>query len=251
MRRLILGFAIAAPILLVVVWPFSKILAIGILAASHALLLYPTLRPNVQWLGPVITSFRPEGKQVWLTIDDGPCDDTEGLLDELETRGVKATFFVKGSLARLRPDLITMTLARGHAIANHSDTHPAASFWCLPPGRIAHEIDRCSEAIRSIAGRDPHLFRAPVGMKNPAVHPLLARRKMRLVGWSIRGFDSIAREVAPVIRRIVPRVRPGSIIVMHQGRSISIACITGVVDALILQGYSFVIPAEDRLNTSR
>jgi Predicted xylanase/chitin deacetylase len=104
MRRLILSFAVAAPFLLILLWPHSRVLAILTLAASHALLLYPTLRPNVQWLGPVITAFEPEGRQVWLTIDDGPCDDTARLLDELDSRGVRATFFVKGSLARARPD---------------------------------------------------------------------------------------------------------------------------------------------------
>lgn len=251
MRRLILLFAIVAPILLLIVWPHSIPLAILILATSHALILYPTLRPNVQWLGPVITSFQPEGREVWLTIDDGPCDDTLGLLDELDARGAKATFFVKGELARARPDLVRTIAARGHGIANHSETHPAASFWCLPPGSIAREIDGCGEAIRSITGGNTGWFRAPVGMKNPAVHPLLARRQMRLIGWSIRGFDSIAREAGPVVRRIVPKVRPGSIIVMHQGRTISMACVTGVVDALLAQGYSFVIPSDERLNTSR
>lgn len=251
MRRLILSFAVLAPVLLLLVWPYSKALAILILAASHALILYPTLRPNVQWLGPVVTSFDPEGRQVWLTLDDGPCDDTLGLLDALHARGARATFFVKGALARARPDLIQSILAEGHGVANHSETHPAASFWCLSPGGITREIDGCSEAIRSITGEDPRWFRAPVGMKNPAVHPALARRQMKLIGWSIRGFDSIARDAGQVIERIVPKVRPGSIIVMHQGRAISTACITGVVDALLAQGYSFVVPSDERLNTSR
>jgi Predicted xylanase/chitin deacetylase len=140
---------------------------------------------------------------------------------------------------------------RGHGIANHSDTHPAAFFWCLLPAALRREIDGCSEAIAAVTGQLPRWFRAPVGMKNPAVHPLLQKRQMRLIGWSIRGFDSIASEPQSVIRRIVPRVQPGSIIVMHQGRAISIPCIIGVVEALPAGGYSFVIPPDDRLKTSR
>lgn len=251
MRRMILGFALVAPILLLLVWPHSPPLAILILAASHALLLYPTLMPNVQWLGPVVTSFDPEGRQVWLTIDDGPCEDTLPLLDALDARAARATFFVKGELARARPDLVQAILARGHGVANHTETHPAASFWCLTRGRIAREIEGCSEAIRTITGSEARWFRAPVGMKNPAVHPLLHRRRMRLIGWSIRGFDSVSRESASVVRRIVPRVRPGSIIVMHQGRSISTQTISAVIDSLLTQGYSFVIPSDDRLKTKR
>ncbi len=186
MRPLILGFAFVAPVILIVLWPHSWLAAIGVLALSHALVLWPTLRPNSQWLGPVITRFDSTSNEVWLTIDDGPTDDTEALLDALDKRGVKAMFFVKGSLSLLRPDLIRLMLARGHAVANHSQTHPSGSFWCLPPSALASQIDECSTALQTITGERPSLFRAPVGMKNPFVHPILARRGLTLAGLSVR-----------------------------------------------------------------
>jgi hypothetical protein len=88
-------------------------------------------------------------------------------------------------------------------------------------------------------------------MKNPFVHPILARRGLTLVGWSVRGFDSFGDDVERVVRRIVPRVRAGSIIVMHQGRGFSVACISRVIDELHGHGYSFVIPSFERLKTNR
>ena len=88
-------------------------------------------------------------------------------------------------------------------------------------------------------------------MKNPFVHPILARRGMTLVGWSVRGFDSFGDDVERVVRRIVPRVGSGSIIVMHQGRDFSVACISRVIDELQARGYSFVIPEFERLKTNR
>ncbi|HEX9458811.1 MAG TPA: polysaccharide deacetylase family protein, partial [Thermoanaerobaculia bacterium] len=88
MRALILGFACVAPVILVLLWPHSWLAAMGVLALSHALVLWPTLRPNSQWLGPVITSFDSPSNEVWLTIDDGPTDDTQPLLDSLDERGV-------------------------------------------------------------------------------------------------------------------------------------------------------------------
>jgi peptidoglycan/xylan/chitin deacetylase (PgdA/CDA1 family) len=239
MRRVILVFAVAAPIVLIVLWTRAPLIGIAILALSHALLLYPTLRPNVQWLGPVITCFEPEGNELWLTIDDGPTDDTLAILDALD---VKATFFVKGKLARGHPELIRAMLERGHGIANHSDTHPSATFWCLSPAAIAREID---------GGVSSNLFRAPVGMKNPGVHPALRRRGMRLIGWSVRGFDTVGDDIERVVRRIVPRVFPGAIVVMHQGRAISARCIARVVGELRARGYSFVIPDDARLKTKR
>jgi peptidoglycan/xylan/chitin deacetylase (PgdA/CDA1 family) len=210
-----------------------------LLTLGAAVLLYPTLRPNVQWLGPVITCFEPNGKEVWLTIDDGPTDDTLNLLDALT---VPATFFVKGMLAREHPELIRAIAERGHSVANHSDTHPSGTFWCLTPAAIAREID---------GGVASPWFRAPVGMKNPFVHPALRRRGMRLIGWSVRGFDTITDDIDRVAGRIVPRVVPGAIIVLHQGRAISVRCIAQIVDELRARGYTFVIPDDTRLKTKR
>ena len=251
MRPLILTLACIAPALLILLWPHSWLAAIGVLALSHALVLWPALRPNSQWLGPVITGFESTSNEVWLTIDDGPTDDTQLLLDALDARDVKATFFVKGSLAMQRPDLIRMMLQRGHEVANHSHTHPSGSFWCLPPAAIASQIDRCSNALKEITGKRPALFRAPVGMKSPFVHPILAHRGLTLVGWSVRGFDSFGDDVERVARRIAPLVRAGSIIVMHQGRGFSVTCISRVIDELHARGYAFVIPSFERLKTNR
>jgi peptidoglycan/xylan/chitin deacetylase (PgdA/CDA1 family) len=254
MRTLILAFAIGAslvvPIVLLLMFPPWWPIAIAVLALAHALVLWPTLRANSQWLGPVMTSFETSSNEVWLTIDDGPTDDTPAMLDALDTLGVKATFFVKGALVAERPDLVSAMLARGHSVDNHSQTHPSGSFWCLLPGALAWQIDQCSAALETVGVRS-RLFRAPVGMKNPFVHPILARRGMTIVGWSIRGFDSFGDDVQRVVQRIVPRVRSGSIIVMHQGRGFSVACVTGVVRALQAKGYSFVVPAPERLNTKR
>jgi peptidoglycan/xylan/chitin deacetylase (PgdA/CDA1 family) len=135
---------------------------------------------------------------------------------------------------------------RGHAIGNHSYRHPSATFWCLPRSAIALEIDRCT----AIIGKERY-FRAPVGMKNPAVHPILAERDMRLIGWSVRGFDTVTKDPDRVVARILPRVKPGAIIVMHQGRPQSVLCLERLIAALQRDGYSFAIPADDRLKMNK
>ena len=251
MRRFIVAFGFVAPVLLIAVWKFSPLLGVAILAASHALILYPTLRPNVQWLGPVITRFEPRGQEVWLTIDDGPTEDTTTLLEVLSRRNAKATFFVKGRLAEARPDLVREILKRGHSVANHSHTHPSGSFWCLPRRRIATEIDSCNRALSAITGSSPTWFRAPVGMKNPLVHPLLARRSMELIGWTVRAFDGVMHDIDRIRARVARRVSSGAIIVMHQGRDHSVTCIDAVVADLQERGYAFVVPENGRLKTKR
>lgn len=204
----------------------------------------------MQWLGPVVTRFETTQKEVWLTIDDGPSVDTPAVLDLFDALGVKATFFVKGILAEQHADLASEIVRRGHTLANHSHTHPQATFWCLPPGRIASEIDDCNRVLEPITGARPRWFRAPVGMKNLAVHPALARRGMRLIGWTARGFDAIQSDPYEILRRLLPHLRPGAIIVLHQGREHSLRVLEHVIVALKERGYAFVIPDDEQLRSA-
>jgi peptidoglycan/xylan/chitin deacetylase (PgdA/CDA1 family) len=251
LRRLIVNGLIVAPVLAVIVWRWSWPGALAILAVSHALVLYPTLRPNVQWLGPVMTMFETSEREVWLTIDDGPTADTAALLDLLDVRGVKATFFVKGALVDKDPDSIREIVRRGHTVGNHSYTHPSATFWCLPQWKIDEQVEQCNVALAKVLDRPPTLFRAPVGTKNPGVHPVLKRHGMTLVGWSARAFDTKTNDPERVVRRIMPDIGPGAIILLHQGRRESLAMISRVIDEVQAGRYRFVIPAPDRLRTNR
>ena len=233
-------------------WRWSPLAAIGVLALSHALVLYPTLRPNVQWLGPVVTRFATDRNEVWLTIDDGPADDTPALLELLDRLGAKATFFVKGTLAASHDAFVRELVARGHSVANHSQTHPSATFWCLPPSQARAEIEECNRTLETITGAVPRWFRAPVGMKNPFVHPALARHGMRLIGWTARGYDAVMSDPEQILARMLPHVSPGAILVLHQGREHSLRAIERVVGALRERGYAFVIPDDAALrNTNR
>ena len=252
MRARILAFAAIAPVALVLLWPYSPIAAVGVLALSHALLLYPTLTPNAQWLGPVITSFDTARPEVWLTIDDGPTSDTPALLDVFDRHEVKATFFVKGALADERPDVIREIVARGHSVANHSHTHPSGTFWCALPSQVRSEIMQCNETLETLTGARPRWFRAPVGHKNPFVHPVLERERMQLIGWTSRGYDAVWTDPARILSRLLPHVKPGAIVVLHQGREHSLRVVEQVITAVKERGYSFVIPDAAALrNTNR
>ena len=198
----------------------------------------------------MITRFSTPRNEVWLTIDDGPTDDTRAVLDLFDAHDVKATFFVKGILAEQHPELVREMLARGHSVANHSQTHPSGSFWCLTPGRVASEVDACNRALTSVAGDAPRWFRAPVGMKNPAVHPVLHRRNMRLIGWTARGFDAVVSDANLIVARILPHLAPGAIIVLHQGREHSLRVLEAVIVAVKQRGYAFVIPQDEQLRVA-
>ncbi|MEO5719698.1 MAG: polysaccharide deacetylase family protein, partial [Chthoniobacterales bacterium] len=141
-RKLILGFAIFAAIFFLALVAFHPFLALGLLFLSHMLILFPTLVANCQWLGPVVTRFETREREVWLTIDDGPDPiHTPRLLEILQRFDARATFFVIGERAARFPNELNAIRAAGHEIANHTFSHPSATFWCLPPRRIASEID--------------------------------------------------------------------------------------------------------------
>jgi peptidoglycan/xylan/chitin deacetylase (PgdA/CDA1 family) len=197
-------------------------------------LLIALLHPSVQWLGPVLTRYPTDAKEVWLTIDDGPTDDTIALLDLLDRCDVRATFFVKGMLASAHRDWLDEISSRGHAIGNHSYTHPSGTFWCLPPRAVAREIDQCNAVIP----RTMH-FRSPVGFKNIFLHPFLKKRGMQLVGFSARAFDAVARDPNVIAARITKSLRPGAIVVLHQGREWSLRAIETTIHAIRERGYDF------------
>ncbi|MFP5247267.1 MAG: polysaccharide deacetylase family protein, partial [Thermoanaerobaculia bacterium] len=124
---------------------------------------------------------------------------------------------------------------------------PSGSFWCSLPGRVRAEIDDCNRVLASATGAAPRWFRAPVGTKNPAVHPALELRGMRLIGWTARGFDGVASDPAQVLARILPDVAPGAIVLLHQGREFSVRVLEHVIAQLQQRGYAFVIPDDAQL----
>ncbi len=218
------------------------------------LLIYPTLRPNCGWFGPVVKSFQCERKEVWLTIDDGPHpENTPKMLDLLGRFGVRATFFVVGERVRAHPQLARAILKGGHTLGNHSATHPAALFWSLPSRAARREIEQGVASIREVTGISPAWFRAPVGMANYFVHRIIGQRKMRLIGWSARGFDSVARDASTVVEKILRDIRPGAIVLLHDGGNFdrghpaSLLALEAILVRLHEDGYKCVIPEEQLL----
>ena len=253
-RRGVLASAFVAPCLTLLLARNHPFVALAPLIVSHVLILYSTLAPNCQWLGPVMRSFATNDRELWLTIDDGPSPaHTVAILDLLDRFNARATFFVIGRHAEKYPHLITEILARGHAIANHTYTHPIASFWAAGPARISAEIDRCAEHLRSGPDRPGKFFRAPVGLKNLFVHPELARRDLALIGWSVRGLDTVRRDAAQVAAKIVEQIKPGAIVVLHEGHRVetdpefNLRCLEATLNTLLERGYRCVIPRPEQL----
>ncbi len=255
--RAILVLALLAPIWTILWFRYDWLVALIPLFVSHMLLLYPTLVPRSQWWGPVFQTFDTPRREVWITIDDGPTSaHTRKILEILERHRARATFFVIGSRAKDAPQLIEEILQRGHTIANHTFTHPSRCFWRAGPTRISSEIDRCSEVIKGNVNRVDPLFRAPAGIKNPFVHPILAQRGMSLIGWTVRGLDTWRRDPLAVAKRINRKAHPGAIVLLHEGHHLEKSpelnprCLELTLEQLATNGYQFVIPRAEQLRTT-
>lgn len=214
----------------------------------HALivgfLLAGTLNPSSRLFGPVQTRC---SKGIWLTLDDGPDPtDTPAILDLLDRHGAKATFFVIGQKAAKHPELIREIHRRGHQLGNHTWSHPHRSFWRLGPVATYREIVKCQRVLEEITGEAPKIFRAPVGHYNFFVHPVLKHERLKLVGWSSRGFDGGGYPLAKVSRIIRKSAREGGIVLAHEATPIALEVVTAILALAEENGWQVAIPDVSR-----
>jgi peptidoglycan/xylan/chitin deacetylase (PgdA/CDA1 family) len=199
------------------------------------------LRPSSQCLGPVVTESGCEG--VVLTIDDGPHPgDTPALLDLLDRHEAKAVFFLIGENAARHPELAEEIVRRGHAIGNHTMTHPHATFWCRGPRATRREIEACQQVLQRITGIAPRWFRAPVGHRNLWTHPIATAAGLRVMAWSRRGYDGVETAPSKVLARILPKLGPGDIVLLHEGTRAAVEVLEGVLMAMREKGLRTVLP---------
>ena len=225
--------------------------ALVVFFAPDPWLLLQFFLPAAQGFGPAVTSFATARREVWLTIDDGPDPaSTPQVLDLLRRHGARATFFLVGERVRSHPELARRIAAEGHTIGNHSQSHPSGTFWCALPTRTAEEIDGCVAALLLANAPFQRFFRPPVGIRNPFLDPELAARGMRLVLWSARGYDGVSRRPRAALRTIARGVRPGAILLAHEGGAGArerLGFLELLLAHLASEGYACVLPAAEDL----
>jgi peptidoglycan/xylan/chitin deacetylase (PgdA/CDA1 family) len=202
----------------VVAWPW----ALGGVLANHAALAAAGLLPRNRLLGPNLSRLPEEARrrgEVALTFDDGPDPEvTPRVLDLLEEHGATASFFLIGRRAARHAPLVREMARRGHSAENHTHRHPYG-FAALPFGAMRREIAAAQDAIAAGAGTAPRFFRPPAGVRSPLLDPVLAAAGLLHVSWTRRGFDTVRRDPAALLRRLGRGLSAGDILLLHDGKA--------------------------------
>jgi peptidoglycan/xylan/chitin deacetylase (PgdA/CDA1 family) len=213
-------------------WPWTLGAVIGNQLLLTALGLWPRsggLGANMTRL-PAAAAARGE---VAITIDDGPDPEvTPRVLAILAEHRVAVTFFCIGERAARFPGCVRDCAAAGHAIENHSYRH-GHNFSLLGLGSIGREISRAQQVLSALSGSAPRFFRAPAGLRNPLLDPVLQRQGLQLVSWTRRGFDTVSTDAAGVLARLTRNLCAGDILLLHDGHASRDSTGTPVVLAVL------------------
>lgn len=153
---------------------------------------------------------------LYLTFDDGPHPNTTPYLIELlEEAGVKGTFFLIGENVERYPDLVKQLHDAGHVLANHSYGHKFMP--AMKTSTIEREIVKMNDSVAAITGDMPNLFRPPYGLMDKRTAACLREQQMTAVYWGSASEDWLLPGADSVVRRVMKSVRPGLLIVLHEG----------------------------------
>ena len=200
------------------------------------------------------TIYHSENKRVFLTFDDGPSTVTSIILQTLNEKGVKATFFVLGSNAEHNPDMVKKMYEQGHYIANHGYSHVYSLIYTSPE-TVLEEFNKTNEIVKNAIGIpefNSHLFRFPGGyvggkyadIKKQAKE-LLNQNDIYNIDWNCLSGD--AETGSPTPEYIMRRIQETSygknslVILMHdaQAKKVTAEKLPEIIDYLAGQGYEF------------
>jgi len=241
------------------------LLRVAVAAVVLGLLVYVGWRlfedPTNQMFGQAVVSGPSDMPMVALTYDDGPNPPyTDKILDVLKSEHVHATFFVVGRAVEEHPGTVKRMVSEGNAVGNHTWDH--VHLLVLRRTAMRSEMRRTDDAILSAAHVHPKIMRPPFGARDWRVMDEMRRLGYAVIMWSVplpRDWEYPSAQV--IAHRIIPQVKDGSIIVLHDGnrgqlcakrhlnphvcdRNQDIEATRLILNALKAKGFSFVTVPE-------
>lgn len=199
-------------------WPWL----LAVIIINHVIIAAIGLWPRSQALGTnwiQLPATAIAKNEIALTIDDGPEPDvTTKVLDILDAHQIKATFFCVGDKALQYPALCQDIIHRGHTIENHTQRH-RHTFSLLGPKGYQQEIQAAQNTLTTVTGEQPLFFRAPAGLRNPFLEPVLKKLNLTLASWTVRGFDTQNGNAEQIKSKLISHLKAGTILLLHDGNA--------------------------------
>lgn len=233
---IIIGNAILIPLLL----SDFILLFFVLLPVFMGGIVWAVFHMNCQFFIRSIIHFRKsKTSSVALTFDDGPHpENTPQILDTLAKMDAKATFFVIGEKVKKHPEILERIQKEGHTFGNHSYSH-ANLFPVKTPVEIERELNKTNQLIEKITGKKVQFFRPPFGVTNPRVAKGIDSSGMTAVGWSVRTFDTVAKNVQSIIDKATRSTKGGDIILLHDTENSTVEALPEILNQLRNRGIAF------------
>ncbi len=185
---------------------------------------------------PPSAAAQEEPKLIALTFDDGPGPDTGRLLDALQQRHAKATFFILGCNAETYPETLQRAYQEGHQIGNHTYSHK------LLPDRseaqIRQQLAKTEEILNQVCGQGTvYLFRPPFGEYSEQI---LKLADVPVISWAVDPLDWKCLDAKKVADSIVKNAFDGAIVLSHDIYPSTVDGVIDAIDRLQSEGYEFV-----------
>ncbi len=230
------------------VFKASLLFLIPIFIVHISLVLYGVLNLDFNYFLKTIIQGETKQKQIALTFDDGPVEQSLEMLKVLQEYQVPATFFCIGKNIKQHPAILQQMDNEGHLIGNHSYSH-AHSFDFYSSKKVLQELNDCSQIIESTINKKPLLFRAPNGVSNPMIANALKQTKLKSIGWNIRTFDTSIKNPEAIFNKVCKKIKPGAIILMHDTMPHSVTLVSNLITYCKENNYE-IVSLDKLLNTT-
>lgn len=162
---------------------------------------------------------------------------TLSILDILDEKEIKATFFLTNIWMKEYPDMVKEIAARGHEVGLHSDSHP--NLTTINNAQLQQEIDNNRNLLKELTGVEAKVFRPPFGAYDNRVVQKLMDEGLAPIQWSADSLDWKELSAAEMLVKLKKDISPGGIVLFHNDGLHTPEVLPPLIDYLVEQGYSF------------